>query len=213
MDASPRVLVIIASKGRPADVARLLPYLKRLRGNVDCLLSVTSPADLPDVDLSDVTVIQGPAGSSVQRNAGIDWAGTRYSFLVFFDDDFAPELTWIETMVALLYQNPNLASATGKVLHDGMVTPGVTWDDVPMLIDNSPITGESQPTYTCVENPFGGHMIVRTEALQGCRFDERLPLYGWLEDLDMGGQLRRKGWDIGCCPQARGVHILSLIHI
>jgi len=35
--------------------------------------------------------------------------------------------------------------------------------------------------------------LVRTRALGNRRFDEKLPLYGWLEDLDLTNQLMREG--------------------
>jgi hypothetical protein len=38
------------------------------------------------------------------------------------------------------------------------------------------------------------------------RFDERLPLYGWLEDVDFGGQLAGIG-RIDKLTAARGVHL------
>jgi GT2 family glycosyltransferase len=40
---------------------------------------------------------------------------------------------------------------------------------------------------------YGCNMSVRVSAVGKLRFDERLPLYGWLEDIDFTSQLRRSG--------------------
>ena len=44
---------------------------------------------------------------------------------------------------------------------------------------------------------FGGNMgcnmAFRFSALRNVRFDERLPLYAWLEDHDFRGQVERRG--------------------
>jgi GT2 family glycosyltransferase len=51
-------------------------------------------------------------------------------------------------------------------------------------------------------------MAVRLAAVRAaqCRFDERLPLYGWLEDVDFSRQLAREG-RIAKLSAARGVHL------
>jgi GT2 family glycosyltransferase len=40
---------------------------------------------------------------------------------------------------------------------------------------------------------YGCNMSVRVSVVGKLRFDERLPLYGWLEDIDFSSQLRRNG--------------------
>src|SRR5690606_30638203 len=40
---------------------------------------------------------------------------------------------------------------------------------------------------------YGCNMAFRRSAIEGVRFDERLPLYGWLEDVDFSAQAGRKG--------------------
>jgi hypothetical protein len=50
-------------------------------------------------------------------------------------------------------------------------------------------------------------MAFRRSAIQNVFFDERLVLYGWLEDRDFGGAIRKRGGTsirLGC---AGGVHL------
>ena len=50
-------------------------------------------------------------------------------------------------------------------------------------------------------------MAFRLSAVQDLRFDERLVLYGWLEDRDFGAALRKKGGRLVKCREAMGVHL------
>jgi GT2 family glycosyltransferase len=59
-----------------------------------------------------------------------------------------------------------------------------------------------------VDNGYGCNMAVRMAAVErlGCRFDENLPLYGWLEDVDFSRRLALCGRLVRA-PAACGVHL------
>ena len=44
-----------------------------------------------------------------------------------------------------------------------------------------------------IRGTYGCNMAFRTAGIGSVRFDERLPLYGWQEDLDFCGALRGSG--------------------
>jgi hypothetical protein len=51
-------------------------------------------------------------------------------------------------------------------------------------------------------------MSVRSAAVGELRFDERLPLYGWQEDIDFTCQLRQRGRVVGM-NTLQGVHLAA----
>ena len=53
---------------------------------------------------------------------------------------------------------------------------------------------------------YGCNMIARFSAMPDIRFDENLPLYGWLEDLDFSARLRTKGRVVEA-SRCVGVHL------
>ena len=56
-------------------------------------------------------------------------------------------------------------------------------------------------------SPYGCNMAFRAAAIRGRRFDERLVLYGWLEDRDFGSALAKEGGRLVKLAAARGVHM------
>ena len=49
-------------------------------------------------------------------------------------------------------------------------------------------------------------MSIRASMIGDLRFDERLVLYGWQEDIDFTSQLRQRG-RVVCVSNIRGVHL------
>jgi GT2 family glycosyltransferase len=96
---------------------------------------------------------------------------------------------------------------TGDVIADGIIGPGFDIAEARHRLAASAAprgSGGLEP----VENGYGCNMAVRLAAVRfaQCRFDERLPLYGWLEDVDFSRQLARQG-RIAKLAAARGVHL------
>ena len=56
-------------------------------------------------------------------------------------------------------------------------------------------------------SPYGCNMAFRCTAIQGIRFDERLVLYGWLEDRDFGAAVAKAGGRMIKLGVAFGVHL------
>jgi GT2 family glycosyltransferase len=128
-----------------------------------------------------------------QRNDGLALAAGRFRYIVFFDDDFVPSRYWIETMIALFETNPDLICITGTVLADGIKTAGIPLQDAKAIVLRRDLEPQASGLLHDGFGPYGCNMAFRYSAIADVRFDERLPLYAWLEDSDFGGRIRHRG--------------------
>jgi glycosyltransferase involved in cell wall biosynthesis len=187
-----RTAVIIATKDRPKEIASLLDTLARQSVAPDeIIVSACNPEDVPvgHVFGDNVEVLFGSAGSSAQRNRGLSRVRGKADVIVFFDDDFIPSRFWIERVQRLLATQPKVGCVTGRVLADGVASGGLEWSYGQSLVDDE--DRSSSPTMTNKEvedakSPYGCNMAFRAKAIEDFWFDERLVLYGWLEDRDFG---------------------------
>ena len=142
------------------------------------------------------TVRIGRPGSTYQRNDGLALAGSRFSYIVFFDDDFVPSRFWLERMEAIFESRPDVAGLTGAVLADGTRTAGIRLNDAKSMVslyDASPSLGGVLHERFSYGSNVGCNMAYRYSAMHDITFDERLPLYAWHEDSDFRGQVERRG--------------------
>jgi GT2 family glycosyltransferase len=194
-----RTAVIISTRGRPEIVKALVEEIADQSKPPDHVFVVGSrPDDISgvDQDRDRLTVRVGRTGLTLQRNDGLALAGSRFSYIVFFDDDFVPSRFWLERMAEIFERRPDIAGITGQVLADGTTTAGVPLDEARAMVrvrDTNP----SDPAVLHEKLPFGSNMgsnmAFRYSALSDLKFDERLPLYAWLEDHDFRGQIERHG--------------------
>ena len=92
------------------------------------------------------------------------------------------------------------------MLADGIGGPGLSFSDAFDLVGAKARPDAAAVTSTY--NGYGCNMVVRASAARrnGVRFDERLPLYGWLEDVDFSRRLAKHG-AIVHAGTLRGVHL------
>ena len=109
--------------------------------------------------------------------------------IVFIDDDFIVGDDYFLNMEEIFEQDVSIVGVNGNVIADGANSPGFTFEEGLRLVEQYghrkavPSTREIRGTYGC-------NMAFRTASIGSLRFDERLPLYGWQEDLDFCGALR-----------------------
>ncbi|SFB62929.1 Glycosyltransferase, GT2 family [Rhizobium sp. NFR07] len=151
-----------------------------------------------------VLIIEGPQGLPAQRNAILDASDA--DVMVFLDDDFLPAPNFIEEVDKIFTAHPDVVVATGHVIADGIIGPGLD-NDAGLLLLNAD-KGASNPSLEPVFNAYGCNMILRAKPIRqnSLRFDETLPLYGWLEDVDFSRQLAPYG-KIVRANSLRGVHL------
>jgi hypothetical protein len=207
---APRLVLGIATTGRPAVLARtVLDLVTQTRLPDLLVLSVAEAGDLLDGTLDGlpcpVEVLTGPRGLTRQRNRILDRLDPA-DVLLFLDDDFLMAPDYLAQTGALFAAHPDMVLLTGTVLADGVVGPGLSFEDGAAALKAAPPAGDAglSPAYS----GYGCNMALRAAPVvaHGLRFDENLPLYGWLEDVDFSrvlapyGRLCRSG-------ALRGVHL------
>lgn len=202
-----RLVVVLASVGRPADVAYLLGVLGRQTRRPDLVvLAVPAAIDAPATgpEPFPVVTVLGARGLPAQRNAGLG-AAAGYDVAVCFDDDFLPATDYLERVADVLMADPALLAVDGKLIADGAAGPGLTWDAAERLLLAAPPAAPDLH-YDQPDGLYGCNMVIRMSALGAEPFDANLPLYAWLEDYDFSRRMARQG-RIGRVMAARGIHL------
>ena len=206
-EAMPKLCVIFASRGRPAILARTVAATSRQSLQpTSIIVSCVAQSDVADLDpQSNAIVLYGPAGLTRQRNTALRHVPDDTDYIVFFDDDFLPHANWLEIVTKTFVAQPDVGSITGSVIADGVKGPGLTFEAAERLLSEyrGDDSGWVQDSYV----PYGCNMAFRKSAVAGLFFDERLVLYGWLEDRDFGSALEQCGYRVIKIGAAFGVHM------
>lgn len=199
-----RLAVGIATRDRPALLADALRDLVRQTRAPDrVLVCYTQPADIGGVPEGAELLLSAP-GLPRQRNMIMD-AATDCDAVLFLDDDFVMDPGYIQATADALRTCPNLIATTGTVLADDTRGPGLSPEAAHTLLRESPPAGSG---FELVRSGYGCNMAIRLSAVRrhGLRFDERLPLYAWSEDVDFTHRAARHG-EIAKLHGAVGVHL------
>lgn len=202
-----KISVVIATIGRPELVPVMLGALGRQTRAPDLtVISAVKESDVQLVETAFETVVLfGPKGLTRQRNRALDIAESRSDIVIFFDDDFIPADDWIEEVEAIFASEADVACVTGSLLADGINGPGISLTEAAKLLDRA----RGKPRIRRLRSygaPYGCNMAYAVKFGRGVRFDDRLPLYGWQEDLDFGSLLGRHGRLVKA-SQLIGVHM------
>jgi len=191
------VAVIVASLGRPEALAELLQDLERQSRRPDrIILSLTDHADAPpEVERhSGTEILFGPKGSCVQRNTALDHLGGACDIVMFLDDDYVPSRFAVERAARLIETHADVTGACGHLLADGIHGPGLSAAEARRLIAD--YDAEAAPPivpHHDLDGLYGCNMVFRAARIADVRFDERLPLYGWQEDIDFAARAACNG--------------------
>ncbi len=201
------VEVVLATRGRAAVVEEAVKALDRqILPPTAITLSCNAPADAGDLaNRSDIRLLMGGAGLAHQRNLALQNPSPGTDIVVFFDDDFLPHPAWIEAVERRFRSDTNVVAITGNVVADGIKGPGLSFDQAAgLLVERE---GRRSDPDLAPYSPYGCNMAFRRSAIAGLAFDERLVLYGWLEDRDFGGALAKRGGRSIKLGEALGVHL------
>ena len=186
--------VVLASAGRPELLAEALITCSAQRG-VDFTGVVSVPDDdsLPEDRslLQGWRVVTGVRGLAAQRNAGLDMLDDP-DVVAFFDDDAVLRPDYLVNAVAFLAAHPDVLGLTGRVLLDGATSGEIDRTATAEVLARSATetaTGSWRPT----RELYGCNFVVRFSGAPDVRFDDRLPLYSWLEDHDFARRLMVHG--------------------
>jgi GT2 family glycosyltransferase len=204
-----RIAVIIATKGRPQAVNHLLRLLEeQTRTPSVVVVSATQSTDIRDSMPTSLRVeyIFGPAGTSCQRNRALEKTRDHSDIVVFFDDDFAPAPTWLEHCTNAFASDSSVVGMSGSVLRDGAVAEEISWEEAKRLIHDAAPVHTALPLIAEPGGLYGCNMAYRVSAIRHVVFDERLVLYGWLEDKDFSRSAGKIGRLVKCNVLV-GVHL------
>lgn len=204
-----RVAVIIATKGRPSATSWVIQLLARQTVVPDLVIfSASQEDDVGDhaCDSLPIYLMFGSPGLPAQRNRALDALPPDIDVVIFFDDDFAPDCRWIEQCLAVFNTHPAVIGLSGRTLRDGAAERPVSWSDALTLVHQSEEAPADAPSLMACNSLYGCNMAYRVDAIRSVRFDERLVLYGWLEDKDFSRRLNDVGRLVRC-PHMLGVHL------
>lgn len=189
-----RTAVVIASANRSALLSDILNSCAAQQGaTFQTVVSVPDEDSLPADRsiLAGVRVVTGSRGLAAQRNAALR-ALTDIDVVAFFDDDAVPREDYLARAVEFLGRHPEVVGLTGRVLLDGAVRGEVP----PDFAEAALATSSRQPgsdSWRPTRELYGCNFVFRSDRAPELRFDERLPLYSWLEDHDFARRLMPYG--------------------
>jgi GT2 family glycosyltransferase len=206
----PRIALGIATAGRADTLCKTLNLLwGQLRFPDAVFVSAPTASDVRGLAgcFPTNSITLGHRGLTRQRNVILEMAREKADVLVFIDDDFLPGRAYLQETLAVFADNPDVVMTTGHVLQDGIRGPGLDFDNALAELaryDRQACSEEIRD----IEDGYGCNMAVRLAVASehGVRFDEDLPLYGWLEDVDFSHRLAKYG-RIVAVPRAKGIHL------
>ena len=131
-------------------------------------------------------VLSGIQGTCAQRNAAARVVQTPYT--LFLDDDVELAANFIESMERLLDHDTDAVAATGFLVIDGARGDGGLDRSVARSYASNYVREHEN-----YDHGEGQNIFVRSQVFEKVLFDENLPLYGWLEDLDFATNILRYG--------------------
>ncbi len=142
--------------------------------------------------LPGVELLIAPIGSCAQRNAAFGRVSDRSGVVFFFDDDVEIEAHYVQNMLRLFEQHPAVSLASGVNVGLG-AAPGSLTRLVAKDLIKARSAGPQRSGFRLARTAMGSRLAVRASLLDSVQFDERLPLYGYLEDYDFSLQCRKFG--------------------
>lgn len=194
-----RISVVIASAGRPDFIEPLLVRLSSQTLPPESVVVVTpSREDNPLLDAPgpgegtmSVEHILSARGLTCQRNAGLERVLGDCDVVAFFDDDYVPSRHALDGVRRAFDAFPDVSGISGELLADGIHGPGLTLAEAERLVDEHDAARLPQVPKILHDlmGLYGCNMAMRSTAIGSIRFDERLPLYGWQEDVDFSARI------------------------
>lgn len=209
IELSMKLAVIIATFGRKEQLAHLIEHLARQERLPDEVL-VSAPDEthiqVYETRKFPISIVLGRFGLCAQRNQALDQILERFDVITFFDDDFIPEDNYLRLVEQAFLEHLDWAVVMGHVVKDGARTAGLSWPEGLQVLAAERANIPVEPKIVDHVGAYGCNMSIRMKFVGDLRFDERLVLYGWQEDIDFTSQLRRFGRVIGLST-LRGVHL------
>ncbi|MGB9418948.1 MAG: glycosyltransferase [Acidobacteriaceae bacterium] len=183
------VSVIVCTVNRPMVLHDTILSVKQQHLLPKQIIIASPSADhiLPEtLALDGVEYVRTSLGLCKQRNQALDAVHPETDLVVFLDDDIELGSRYLLEMERLFRMHPEILIASGRMLHDGGRSGRIDRAEARRqcrLYDES--NASNAPLLLKdVDSGYGCNMAIRFSRIGACRFDERLPLYAWLEDRD-----------------------------
>ncbi len=189
--------VVVASAGRSSLCSELASWSRCMivpeNSTVTWIVSTPSvgegPAELP----SNWRHVTGAKGAAAQRNVALDRVPDAADIVVFFDDDTLPRPDYFCRVADHFSSHSSHIALTGRLIRDGAAEKReVERGEALRELERSREL-DSPKGWRASSEMYGCNAAVRWASVKMLRFDERLPLYSWLEDLDYARQAMRIG--------------------
>jgi glycosyl transferase family 2 len=206
------MVVGIATAGRPEILGEAIKFLAHQSRLPDRLL--ICPMAPPDVDEVALEYFPAPSfvldranGLTAQRNKILSEVGNA-DVIIFFDDDFFAHFDYLSNVEKLFLTCPDVVAATGTLFADGAVGPGLNAEEGSRIVRTHSIKESDDEQIIEYYGTYGCNMAFRVDPirLNNIIFDENLPLYSWMEDVDFSHQMSHYG-RIVKSKNLRGVHL------
>ncbi|QEE45368.1 glycosyltransferase [Rhizobium sp. WL3] len=204
----PRIAAVFATLGRPEVVSKTVRHFLSTQRLVPSavIVSCVTPEDAGDlVHLEGLKIVLGPVGLANQRNTALDQLDPKTDIVAFFDDDFLAHPDWLAEAAQVFQDESSVVGLTGHVIADGIKGPGIAFDEAAHMVVAVAEVGARR--WIEPFSPYGCNMAFRMKAIGPLRFDDRLVLYGWLEDRDFGAALAKAGGRLVRWSGCQGVHM------
>ncbi len=203
-----RVAIGIATAGRPLVLRQMLIELAKQQRQPEAIFICASSLD--DVgeaisEFPEIMILLANGGLAAKRNAILS-RSIGFDVLIFLDDDFIAESGYVSATEAAFAADDAIMMTTGEVIADGVCGPGLDVAAARLALQGAEAdaSAEQEDVYSA----YGCNMGLRVDLV--CKhqimFDEQLPLYGWLEDVDFSRRVAAYGRIIKI-RAARGVHL------
>jgi GT2 family glycosyltransferase len=204
-----KLVVIIPTADRKTQVTRLLRHIELQQQAPDEV--IISAPDATHVERYQATnfalsYVFGKKGLCAQRNQALERVLDASDIITFFDDDFLPADNYLRLASTAFEQHTEFAVVMGHVVEDGARTIGLSFEQGLAALRSAEANYSTTPRIYDHVGAYGCNMSMRSRLIGDLRFDERLVLYGWQEDIDFTSQLRRHGRVVGL-NSLIGVHL------
>jgi GT2 family glycosyltransferase len=202
-------VAVFCSVNRPEILHESVLCLKKQTIPCPIFVSVPSDADVSVLtrQLPGIEIVYGTRGASAQRNRALRMIQGNPEFIAFFDDDMEVEANYMEELQRTYRAHRSIVLVNGANLAHGIYRAGtLTREIARQLIEDQLKKGLPQENCVPALGGYGGRMSIRGFLLGKVEFDERLPLYSFMEDYDFTLACRKFG-DIAENPRALTVHI------
>lgn len=204
-----KLVVIVPTIGRKEIVNRVLQHLERqTRPPDEVIVSAPDPSHVEQFSPTrfPTSYTFGRRGSCAQRNQALESALGRFDIITFLDDDFLPAASYLERLQAAFEDHSDWAVIHGNVVVDGVRGPGLSFEKGLRALYRAEAAPPGELVVIDHPGAYGCNMSMRATQVGTLRFDERLVLHGWQEDIDFTSQL-------GCFGRIVSVSSLIGVHL